>query len=106
MNWGTKRALNNLVLLAVVGVGLYFLYGFLSEGGTPRTDVDGECHAERGEMVSACRTQCNATNTSSQLRAHGKQRPQPGDCVKQCYQSRFGRQLPTCTSHRKVDSTE
>jgi hypothetical protein len=101
MDWGTKRAINNVLLVAVAGVGLYFLYQYLSRGSGAgeASGVDEDCHTERAEMVSTCKSQCDETSSSSQLRAH-QERQLPEDCMKACYQSRFGRGPPDCASRR------
>ena len=101
-SWAAQQAIRNIVLVAVVGGGLYGLYRFIDAQGRVEDDAQDECRAERGRMVEECTRACEQRVDSPmpvQVVAHGQGQDDP-QCLDKCAWDRFGKPFPVCASRR------
>lgn len=99
-SWAAQQAIRNIILVAVVGGGLYGLYRFIDQQGRTAPSGDHECRAERGEILATCEEACAKPGDSPmpvQIVSHGEMDP---ECLDKCSMQRFGKPIPVCSSRR------
>lgn len=95
MSFHLQNAVNNLLVLGLVGALGYFAYLKLTENAVDPSE--NACVRERGEMLARCQPQCDDLYASDQPRGfRGKRELDPEVCVQTCVQREFGKELPLC----------
>jgi hypothetical protein len=99
-SWAAQQAIRNIVLVAVVGGGIYGLYRFIDTQGRVEATGDDECRADRRQILETCEPMCESPGDSPmpvQVTKHGVMDP---ECLDKCAMKEFGKPIPVCASRR------